>query len=94
MHGGQHENSHSAFGGETFRRHRIEEFAGAVCVRMAEEWRRHGAQRLHVIAEPVFLGLLRQRIDPALARATASEHAKSLTGQSAEAIRAELPRQL
>lgn len=81
----------SAFGGETARRHRAEAFAAAVCERAARGVRETGAARVYLVAEPEFLGLLRQRMARALQRRVAGAVAKSVTGKPAGRIRATLP---
>lgn len=84
----------SAFGGETAKRHRAEEFAAAVCERAAHDLRETHARRLYLVAEPEFLGLLRQRMPAALKRRVAGSVAKSVTGKPAGRIRATLPERL
>jgi protein required for attachment to host cells len=84
----------SAFGGETAKRHRAEDFAASVCQRAARTLRETGAERLYLVAEPEFLGLLRQRMDRALERRVAGAVAKSVTGKPAGRIRAALPGRL
>jgi protein required for attachment to host cells len=84
----------SAFGGETAKRHRAEEFAASVCERAARGLRESRAARLYVVAEPEFLGLLRQRMSRALRHRVAGEVAKSVTRQPAGRIRAALPARL
>ncbi|MBI2383489.1 MAG: host attachment protein [Gammaproteobacteria bacterium] len=80
--------------GASAREHSAETFARAVCDRL-HAMRSGGAlARLHLIAEPDFLGLLRERLDPATRRQVATEICKSLTRRSAEEIRARLPRRL
>jgi protein required for attachment to host cells len=84
----------SAFGGETAKRHRAEEFAAAVCVRAGKSLRAAGAERLYLVAEPEFLGLLRKRMDRALRRHVAGEVSKSVTHFEPWRIRAALPPRL
>lgn len=84
----------SAFGGETAKRHRAEEFAAKVCDRAGSALREQRAQRLYLVAEPEFLGLLRMRMDRSVQRCVAGELAKSLAGRAPEEIRAALPRAL
>ena len=81
----------SKFGGETAKRHRAEEFAAEVC---ATARRRVRGARLYLVAEPEFLGLLRKRMDRALARHVAGSIAKSVTAQPVGRIRAALPTRL
>lgn len=84
----------SAFGGDTAKRHRAEEFAASVCARAAADLRETRARRLYLVAEPEFLGLLRQRMPAALRRRVAGAVAKSITGKPAGRIRAALPERL
>jgi protein required for attachment to host cells len=84
----------SAFGGQTAKRHRAEEFAASVCRRAAQGLRDTHAARLYLVAEPEFLGLLRQRMDRTLRRRVAGAIAKSVTGKPAGRIRATLPDRL
>lgn len=84
----------SAFGGQTAKRHRAEEFALEVCEHAARDLRETRARRLYLVAEPEFLGLLRQRMPAALKRRVAGAVAKSVTGKPAGRIRATLPDRL
>lgn len=86
--------AHSAFGGDTARRHRAEDFAAIACSSIGRILRRSGARRLYLVADPEFLGLLRQRMEPSLRHRVAGEVVKSLAGEPAERIRAVLPRRL
>ncbi|HUP92639.1 MAG TPA: host attachment protein [Solimonas sp.] len=85
---------HSAYGGGSMKRHRVEEFAAQVCDRAAKLQRAIRAQRVYFVAEPEFLGLLRKRAGLPLKRAIVGEVAKSITAQDLAAIRAVLPAQL
>jgi protein required for attachment to host cells len=78
----------SAFGGETAKRHRAEEFAAEVCKRVAAELRNAKAERLYIIAEPEFLGLLRMRMDKSVQKKVVEEIPKSITGKAPEEIQA------
>jgi protein required for attachment to host cells len=84
----------SAFGGSTGKRHRAEEFAARVCERAAKTLRDAGAERLYLVAEPEFLGLLRKRLNRTLQRRVAGTVAKSVVGKPAAQIRAALPPRL
>jgi protein required for attachment to host cells len=84
----------SAFGGQSARRHRTEEFAKAVCARAARGLRESRAARLYLVAEPEFLGLLRRRLARPLRKRVAGTVAKSVTGKPAGRIRATLPSRL
>ena len=51
-------------------------------------------QRLHVLAAPAFLGLLRKHLDPGCRALVASEQDTNVTGMDAKDIRARLPEHL
>jgi protein required for attachment to host cells len=85
---------HSAYGGGSMKRHRAEEFAASVCQRLAAVVRATDAQRVYIVAEPTFLGLLRQRMEHTLKKQVVDEIAKSLTGRAPAEIRAALPARL
>lgn len=82
---------HSAFGGGSKKRHRIEEFAAEICDRAEKLQRAIRAQRVYLVAEPEVLGLLRKRAGLPLKRAICGEVAKSLATREPEVIRAVLP---
>jgi len=84
----------SALGGETAKRHRAEEFAAAVCEHATQQLRETRAQRLYLVAEPEFLGLLRRTLDRSVLRRVAGAVAKSVTSKQAGRIRATLPSRL
>jgi len=88
------EAGHSAFGGDSAKRHRAEDFAALACRSIARILRRSRARRLYLVAEPDFLGLLRQRMDPAVRRCVAGEVVKSIAGEPASRIRTVLPERL
>lgn len=85
---------HSAFGGESAKRHRAEEFAGRLCKHLARQLAGAGERRLYIVAEPEFLGLLRQRMDRSVERSIVAEIPRSLTTKPPEEIRAVLPQRL
>jgi protein required for attachment to host cells len=91
---GTTQGGYSAYGGGSMKAHRAEEFAAEVCERAARGLRETRAQRLYVIAEPRFLGLLRQRMDDRIRARVAGEIDKELTAQTPAQIRAALPAQL
>lgn len=84
----------SAFGGQTAKRHRNEEFAAVVCERAERRLQKIPTGRLYLVAEPEFLGLLRRRMAPAIRRRISGALAKSVTAQPAGRIRAALPARL
>jgi len=88
------QGGHSAYGGGSMKRHRIEEFAASVCEGLQSALSATGAQRVYIVADPDFLGLLRQRMKPGLGRHVAGEYAKSLATETPERIRAALPARL
>jgi protein required for attachment to host cells len=88
------QGGHSAFGGDSVKRHRVEDFAETASRHIHDLLQRLGAARLYLVAEPGFLGLLRQRLDQGAQRLLAGEIAKSLTGRPIDEIRAALPQRL
>lgn len=84
----------SRYGGESMKEHRIEEFAAAVCERAARALREEHAERLYLVADPGFLGLMRQRMDDRLRKCVAGEVDKSLATRPPTEIRAVLPARL
>jgi protein required for attachment to host cells len=84
----------SALGGETAKRHRAEEFAAAVCEHAAHQLRAARADRLYLVAEPEFLGLLRRSLDRSVLRQVAGAVPKSVTAKAPGRIRATLPSRL
>jgi len=85
---------HSAYGGGSMKDHRIEEFAATVCKHLAAVARKSEARRIYIVAEPSFLGLLRQRMQRTLKRQVVDEIPKTLTGKAPAEIRAALPARL
>jgi len=83
-----------AYGGSGMRDHRVEEFAAAVCDHLADAVRRTDAERVYIVAEPQFLGLLRARMDQPLRKRVAKEISKSIAGKAPHEIRAALPERL
>jgi protein required for attachment to host cells len=84
----------SALGGETAKRHRAEEFAAAVCEHATQQLRAARADRLYLVAEPEFLGLLRRTLDRSVLRQLAGSVPKSVTSKPPSRIRAALPSRL
>ncbi|TVO74847.1 host attachment protein [Sedimenticola selenatireducens] len=69
-------------------------FASEVCATL-ESGRAHGHfNKLHVIAAPSFLGLLRKQQPHPLQKMVATEISKNLTAQDVETIRKNLPHRL
>ena len=85
------QSGNSAYGGGSMKAHRIEDFAAEVCRRVAVSLRETRAEQLHLVAEPHFLGLLRQRLDADVRKRVGAEVSKSLARHSPEQIRAALP---
>jgi len=83
-----------AYGGSGMRDHRVEEFAAAVCDHLADAVKRASAERVYIVAEPQFLGLLRARMDAPLRKRVAGEIAKSIAGKAPDEIRRALPSRL
>lgn len=84
----------SMFGGGSAKAHRAENFAALVCQRVARAMERGAARRLYIVAEPRFLGLLRQRMDAFVQRHITAEVPKALAGRPLEEIRGALPARL
>lgn len=82
------------YGGSGMRDHRVEEFAAEVCEHLAGAVKRTAADRVYIVAEPQFLGLLRARMDGPLRKRVAAEIARSLAGKAPEEIRRALPARL
>jgi len=73
------------------KQHEAEQFAGQLA-RMLDKQRNTGAvTRIHLVAPPEFLGLLRKKIHAETAQLIASETALGLTAASAEEVRRHLP---
>jgi protein required for attachment to host cells len=88
------ESGHSALGGGSMKEHRIEDFAARVCEQATRALREQQADRLYIVAEARFLGLLRQRLEKSVQKQVAGEVAKSLAGKAPAEIRQALPAQL
>ncbi|MDM4771246.1 host attachment protein [Solimonas sp. SE-A11] len=88
------EGGHSASGGGSMKQHRTEEFAASVCEGVEAALRDTHAERLYVVAEPGFLGLLRQRMDDQVEQRVVGTIPKSLANETPERIRAALPSRL
>ncbi|MDP3856136.1 MAG: host attachment protein [Stagnimonas sp.] len=79
---------------QTHKARAADQFANAVCARLAKARQAGELGRLYLIAEPHFLGLLRQHMEPATTALIAGEIDKDVTQRSAEDLRELLPRQL
>ena len=73
---------------------RIEEFAASVCEGLEAALHDTHAERLYVVAEPGFLGLLRQRMDEQVEQRIVGTIPKSLARETPERIRSALPSRL
>lgn len=80
--------------GRTARERYAEQFAGRLCEHMGRELDRHPERRVYVVAEPQFLGLLRQRMEQRVGRRVVAEVPKAVTGRRPEEIRSLLPARL
>jgi protein required for attachment to host cells len=69
-------------------------FARQVCERLQADCNAGAMSKLYVIAEPDFLGMLRQHMSPQVRKRIAQEIAKDFTRQKAAEIRSALPKQL
>jgi protein required for attachment to host cells len=88
--GGGNRQGHSADHG-TKRQHTSEVFADAVGERLGQLCSAGAIARLHIVAEPGFLGLLRPRLPEAVRRLVVGEIVKVATHESVRDLRAELP---
>lgn len=89
-------NSYSGHGGSTIgethtKEHLAERFAKAVCEELKAARVAGRCERIHLIAERDFLGMLRAHLDPPTARLVASEIGKEVVHLGAEQIRRLLP---
>jgi protein required for attachment to host cells len=95
-----HTNSGNRSAGNSFEPrqwhldHAAEVFARGLSQRLSAARRRGEVDRLYIIADPGFLGLLRKKLDRPTLRIVAQQTAKDFTRRSAEHIRNQLPKQL
>ncbi len=76
------------------KRHASDEFARKVAEHLDAMRRRNELGRLHLIAQPAFLGRLRAHLDPAMAERVVSTLDKDLHSLDPAAIREYLPRHI
>lgn len=80
------------------RKERIEQseddFARMVCARLTAGRRQGAVGRIYLLADPSFLGRLRQHLDAPTQRIVAGEQATDLTRRTPAVIRKALPKQL
>jgi len=79
---------------ESHKDRAAEQFANTVCKRLAKARNAGEMGRLYVIAEPNFLGMIRNHMDPATKALIADEINKDVTERSAAELREMLPQQL
>lgn len=79
---------------ESHKGRAAEQFASTVCKRLAKARNAGKLGRLYVIAEPHFLGMMRNHMDPATKALIADEINKDVTERSAAELREMLPNQL
>lgn len=79
---------------ESHKERAAEQFAGSVCEHLSKARSDGKLGRLYVIAEPAFLGLLRQHMDDATKALIVAEIGKDVTKRSAAELRDLLPHQL
>jgi protein required for attachment to host cells len=75
---------------QTFEEHNAELFAKEVLAKLAEAHRQGRFDKLDLIAEPQFLGLLRKYMEPSLKTAVCHEVNKDLIHASGQQLRAQL----
>ena len=86
--------AHHATGGEGDRRPRRHEammFARRIAQDLALAQRQGRFERIVIVAEPGFLGLIRQALPPGLGASVAAEVPKDLVHQTEAVVRAHLP---
>lgn len=76
--------------GQNKLHHEAEGFARRIAAWLADAHQAGRYTRLHVVAAPKFLGLLRQSLPPAVAETVAVEHDKDLTKLDVRALTARL----
>lgn len=85
---------HTAGHDNTTRHHLAERFASQVCKELASARVAGRCTRIHLIAEPGFLGLLRHQLDEPTRRLVASELSKDVVRSRPDEIRHLLPAHL
>lgn len=85
---------HSKHGGGSMKDHRAEDFAKKVCDRLGRAVSDTRADGIYIVAEPGFLGLLRNRMDSFVRKQVRGEVSRSVTAASPDDIRAQLPPRL
>ena len=81
---------HSMGGENAAKQHEADLFARAVCERLEQGRNKGSYAKLYLIAEPQFLGRMRQRMSKPLQNMVGDEFAKDLTMASEAQIRAQL----
>lgn len=76
---------------ETPKEHAAERFAEVICQRLRQARQGGALNKLYLIAEPGFLGLLRRHLDADTGARVAASVAKDVTEHSAEELRKLLP---
>lgn len=74
--------------------HEAQRFAKELAAFLNKAFHKERVQRLHLVAAPAFLGMLRTYLDAPLRACVKSETASNLITESAENIRARLPTRL
>ena len=82
---------HGTGGRESPRKHEAVIFAQKIAAELENAWRAGRFERLIVMAEPNFLGVLRRALPISLNSAVVAEVAKDLANQPEGAVRAHLP---
>jgi len=91
---GTRRGGHTAGHDNTTRHHFSERFASEICKELAAARIGGRCTRIHVIAEPGFLGLLRHELDEPTRRLVASELSKDVVRSLPAEIRELLPARL
>lgn len=71
--------------------HAAESFAKSLCRRLGDGRRNGTVDRIYLLADPTFLGLIRKNLDRSTQRLVAEEKAIDLTRRTAKTIRGALP---
>lgn len=83
---------HHSYGpDENFKPHAAELFAKQVSRSLADARKAGKFRKLYVVADPGFLGMLRQSLDPDTAKLVAGEVPKNVTRNEPEQVRRVLP---
>ncbi|WP_028079584.1 host attachment protein [Solimonas soli] len=89
-----HAGGHATDERDATRRHLADEFARRVCAELRSERLGQRYLRIHLVAQPNFLGLLRRHLDRPTQRLVASQIGKDMVRRQLADIRRLLPERL